>query len=305
MAGIAGDFTGFTLGEVHTSELGITRVSEGNRYTENLTPTFTDKTAQVAGVNGTYYWESFYTQQKFSINFAFDSITEKELHRLRQVFNQQELRRLIFDERPYKYYMVKVTGTPTFKTICFDENHNGQMIRIYKGEGTVEFTAFYPFAKSVHKYLNEFSCSNINEWKDSINMKISKDDFDGEDSDTIKIFNGGDLDTELKLYYNFNDDKLLEKVYLKYNGTAVLAGKLEFNNTFSKKGNDVGFIINCKAHTIEGYDSDGNLTGNLYNEYIVGGDFFKLPVCEENDYYIIESVGQLICHKAEYDYLYY
>jgi hypothetical protein len=40
---------------------------------------------------------------------------------------------LIFDERPYKIYRAKVTGTATIKHIPFDEK-NG---RIYKGAGTI------------------------------------------------------------------------------------------------------------------------------------------------------------------------
>ena len=39
--------------------------------------------------------------------------------------------------------------------ICFDENNE----RIYKGEGTIQFIAYSPYAKSVHKFLNEFDDS--------------------------------------------------------------------------------------------------------------------------------------------------
>ena len=39
-------------------------------------------------------------------------------------------------------YSAKVTGTPQLKTICFDESGK----RIYKGEGTIQFTCYYPFA---------------------------------------------------------------------------------------------------------------------------------------------------------------
>ena len=58
---------------------------------------------------------------------------------------------LSFDERPYIVYDAKVTGTPTLKFICFDEN--GQ--RIYKGEGTVQFTAYYPYGHTPTKLFNE------------------------------------------------------------------------------------------------------------------------------------------------------
>jgi len=39
MSVIKGDFLGFTFNGVHSSELGLTRVSDGSRYNENLYPT--------------------------------------------------------------------------------------------------------------------------------------------------------------------------------------------------------------------------------------------------------------------------
>jgi hypothetical protein len=42
---------------------------------------------------------------------------------------------LIFDERPYKAYRAKVTGTATIKYIPFNEGEGRE--RIYKGEGSI------------------------------------------------------------------------------------------------------------------------------------------------------------------------
>ena len=41
-----GDFTGFSFGGVHSSDLGITRVSGGDRYEEKLHPEVSDRTAE-------------------------------------------------------------------------------------------------------------------------------------------------------------------------------------------------------------------------------------------------------------------
>ena len=56
--------------------------------------------------------------------------------------SSKELSDLIFDEEPYKVYTAKITGAPILKTIPFEED--GQ--RIYKGEGTLEFTCYWPYA---------------------------------------------------------------------------------------------------------------------------------------------------------------
>ena len=97
---------------------------------------------------------------------AFDSLTEAEYRRLRQHFGDKGIHELIFDERPYKVYTAKVTGTPQLKTICFDgEDKDGNPCRIYKGEGTLTFTAYYPFARSRFKYLEDYTSTNIPEWR--------------------------------------------------------------------------------------------------------------------------------------------
>ena len=40
-----GDYLGFTFNGIHSSELGLVRVSSSNRYDDNLLPTIQDKEA--------------------------------------------------------------------------------------------------------------------------------------------------------------------------------------------------------------------------------------------------------------------
>jgi hypothetical protein len=63
--------------------LNITRVTNGDRYTETLTPNFTDSTAVIPGGNGTYYWNTSHTQKNFTIDFAFDDLREEDIRRLK------------------------------------------------------------------------------------------------------------------------------------------------------------------------------------------------------------------------------
>ncbi len=162
MAVLKGDFIGFTYNGIHSSELGIMRTSDGSRFNENLLPTFTDKTAIASGVNETYYFGSQYTQKQFSISVAFDSLTEVQFRKIRQIFGDQKIHDLIFDELPFKIYSAKVSGTPTWKYVCFDDE-NGE--RVYKGEGSIQFICYYPFARSRYKYLNNYTIDSIPEWK--------------------------------------------------------------------------------------------------------------------------------------------
>lgn len=137
------DFIGFSYGQWHCIRDGhIWRTSDGARYNNNLIPALTDKATDIPGGNGQYYLNTFYKNRQFTINFAFDELTEAGYQQLRRVFNGKDVKDLIFDERPYVAYSAKVTGTPVLKTVCFDDE-NGN--RVYKGEGTVQFTCYSPF----------------------------------------------------------------------------------------------------------------------------------------------------------------
>jgi phage-related protein len=137
------DYVGFSYGKWHCIRDGlIYRTSDGSRYSTDLIPALKDQTADIPGGDGQFFFGSFHKSRSFTINFAFDSLTEELLRALRRKFNGKDIQELIFDERPYVAYDAKVTGTPTIKTICFDDE-NGQ--RVYKGEGTVQFTCYNPY----------------------------------------------------------------------------------------------------------------------------------------------------------------
>lgn len=296
---LKGDFIGFSFNEHRSESLGIVRVSDGSRYNEDLVPTTQDKTVQVPGGDGFYYFGSDYTQRQFSINIAFDELTEKQFRELQQVFGTKELGKLIFDERPYKYYMVK-SSKPQLKYICFGKDGE----RIYKGEGTLTFTAYYPFAKSVFKFLNEYGNKNKDEWKEASGMKAEKGTYDiVSNNGSISVYNAGDLETDFILKFSLPADNTPIgdiKITLSKENVGKVEAFLDLNG-FSKKGTDTGFQINTKTNLIEGFNAEG-LTGTLYNENIIQGDFFKIPPREEG--YQISVTGATPI-EIVYDYIYY
>lgn len=298
---LKGDFIGFSFNGYRSEKLGIVRVSDGSRYNEDLVPTSQDKTVQVPGGDGFYYFGSDYTQRQFSINIAFDELTEKQFRELQQVFGTKELGKLVFDERPYKYYMVK-SGKPQLKYICFGKEGD----RIYKGEGTLNFTAYYPYAKSIHKFLDEYSDKNKDEWKEASGMRPSKqtteftyDTFD--ENHTVRVYNAGDLDTDFILKFNGALKNLIIEL-MPATQTSNAIKRLSFKNFKIDTIKDSGFQINTKTNLIEGFDKDGILTYNLYNRYIDEGDFFKIPA-DGQDYIIKVTDGTP--KSIEYDYIYY
>lgn len=294
------DFTGFSFGGIHSSTLGIIRTSEGSRYNQNLFPNAQDKTAQVPDGEGTYYFGSQYTQKPFPISIAFDSLTEVLFRKLIDTFGTKELKQLIFDEVPYKYYMAKSTGISQLKYICFDDENEQ---RVYKGEGTLNFIAYFPFARSVHKFLEDYSDTsypNKDEWSPSTNMKEEKGIYDGTGA-TINLFNAGQLETDFTAYFQFAEG-VLPLTSIRIDTDDTTTGVLNFS-TILAQDSDSYIGINTKTNLIEGYikeEEDYISTGNLYNLHITSGDFFKIPIGEST----FLTVGA-DCKEIKYDYLYY
>lgn len=297
MSVLDGDFIGFSFDNVHSSDLGILRVSDGSRYNEYLLPTSQDITVQVPGGDGTYYFGSYYTNRPFSISIAFDSLTEEQLRKLRQTFTLKKIGRLIFDEAPYKYYSVKVTSQPQLKYICF--GRPGEP-RIYKGEGTIQFMAYYPYAKSTHlslrdsegNFYSDFQGINRTEWAGESGLPETTPSLSGA---TIAVKNVGDLEMDWRALYSF-DSQWGVPSRIEVNGV----GLLTLSNVI-KAAEDSYIALNSKTNLIEGLDANENPTGNLYNKYISGGSFFKIPVGN----YDFSTIGGNGCYRLDYEYIYY
>lgn len=293
---LSGDFIGFTFNGVHSSDMGIIRTSNGSRFNENLLPASTDKTVQIPGGDGTYYFGSNYTQRQIPISIATDELTETQFRQLKQWLGDKQIHPLVFDEAPYKTYMVKTSSIPTLKFICFDNitKNNGEMTvnRVYKGEGSLQFIAYFPFARCTKKYLSEYTDSNKEEWASASGLLTTQGDYDGTGAE-INLYNPGDVETDFFAYYARTSLKRLTKIYINSN---IL------NFDFSNNDNviDTYIRINSKANLIEGCDENFKPTGTLYNKFITSGDFFKIPTGENQ----LLSVGAN-CVKIEYDYLYY
>ena len=325
-----GDYLGFTIGGIHSSSLGIVRISDSDRYTEELVPVFSDRIATVSGLDSTYYFGTDYTQKKFTIKFAFEHLTDGQIRKLKQVFSKKEPQNLIFDEMPYKVYNVKIDGQPQISYLCFDENYE----RIYKGDGVVNFIAYSPFARSRFKYLEDYNIHNIPEWggsqdniqdwinssgiisknsqielSDGIHTWIGKiDQPKNEEADEIKFFP--------TLLHNPSDKKVFPKIAVVLDRSSItdnlnlgdfgfkitkeneLISQLTLNHKLIP--NDLlGFVIDCERQLIfaldiipESNDSSTWIYDNtkIYNNLIYSGNFLSIPNCNFKDGIIISGI---------------
>lgn len=299
------DFIGFTFNGKHSSELGIVRTSDGSRFNENLLPVISDKTVQVPGADGMYYFGSNYTHKVFDIPFAFDNLTEQKFGELKRWLGDKKIHDLVFDERPYKIYSAKITGSATIKHIPFSE---GETNRVYKGEGSIQFTAFKPFARSAFKYLdqaNDIQLKHKNEWKDASRMLETQGVFDKLNGNKVPLYNPGVKEADFILALKFLTDTI-PAGYISIDGSDSIL-KMNFKQIVKQDANDVEIRFNSKLNLIEGYDENGLKTGTVYNRFITSGDFFKIPVSFETEKPLVLVLDKVYSNFSfiDYDYLYF
>ena len=76
-------------------------------------------------------------------------------------------------------------------------------------------------------------------------------------------------------------------------------------NSNTLKGSDAFIQFNSKTNLIEGLDVYGARTGNLYNDKIVSGSWFRIPLTMDGNWYFqpLDYTGST--PTLEYDYLYF
>lgn len=303
------DFIGFTLGGIHSSSLGILRVSNGSRYEDTLLPAFSDKTVQVPGGDGTYYFGSFYNSRPLTISIAFDSMTEAQYVKMRQWIGDKTPRNLIFDETPYKFYKVKGTGTSSLKYVCFEDKGE----RVYKGEGTLQFICYSPYAsllresgsKTEEHYPVETYPTRA-QWLQGSGIlpQSTMALFDKFNTQSVaQLYNPGQVECDLSIKVSFTNNQIAGRTFwINSDENRELTIQ-----TFSKKGDDTAIVIDSKTNLIFGINAAGQKTGTTYNEFISSGHFFKVPVCGKDDgvFLGIKDGGPASDITLEYYWLYY
>ena len=160
MKGLRGSFLGFTFNNIHSSVVGITRVSHGKFNEERLIPTLKDLTIENANNDNSYYFGSLYKKREFVVKFCFEAMTEVQLKQISLFWNDSQIHELIFDEYPYKVYQARITGNSTLKHVCFTDDGE----RVYAGEGSFIFTCDYPYARSRYQYQEDYIADRIHSW---------------------------------------------------------------------------------------------------------------------------------------------
>ena len=167
-------YLGFTYNGKHSSEFNIIRVSDGSRFNESLLPTIQDKTIQVPGAAGKIFQRADYDVRTFSIQIAYDNMSEKNLQEMKKWLGDKRVHPLVFDELPYKTWYAKVTGNASMKWLPFGNKESG---RVYKGEGTIQFTCYDPFAHCKHDWVSKWLEKWLDERYEGDENKITEEEW--------------------------------------------------------------------------------------------------------------------------------
>jgi len=60
---VSNPFVDFKYGDNYASDFHLIRTSDSKRYNDNLIPTLTDKTAEIPGADGMYFFNTYYKQR--------------------------------------------------------------------------------------------------------------------------------------------------------------------------------------------------------------------------------------------------
>ena len=329
------DFLDFYYNGKWASELGLVKVNNGKRQDDEVLPASKDTTIDIPGNDGVYYVNSKYQQREFKIDFAYDGLSEDDIKKIREWLAPQKECRLIFSERPYKYYMAKPKSAPKLSYIAFDTSDGG---RVYKGEGSVQFVCYYPWARSVAKNMKELNTTLgplyevTSQQLEGSNLYTTNSDGTLSDATGIERvstaeFNGyvlnnlGQLPAPFKLYFDVLGHYAETSKYYKFyidNSKEIMV--LDANQLAQGGLGPGSYCIDTENHLImrcRKIVSDNNNTtyvieesnGNavILNKAIVAGDFFSLPV-GTGIKLIIDSDGDSFHYDAKhflYDWLYY
>lgn len=149
-------YLGFTFAGHHSSEFGLMVVSDGSRYHQNLFNNFSDTLTSVPGKNGSYYFGTQLQVRDFDIQCVFDDMTTHTRNKIQTWLYPNKVGWLIYDEMPYKKYLVKISGVPSFNFLPFDKTKftSKHIIKneILKGELDIPFFTFREFGIRNEKY---------------------------------------------------------------------------------------------------------------------------------------------------------
>ena len=154
------EMDGFSYNGIHCEELGLT-------YVQNVVdrllsvPAYKPTTKTVTAHPGAYWYENTVSQRDFTLECVYEDLTVAELEEILRWVDRESKGMLVFDDRPFVYYLVRPSKPPSGKRYsehlrCSD----GEPVT--SGTFTFSFTGYDPFG-----YLTALTSDNDSRIEDT------------------------------------------------------------------------------------------------------------------------------------------
>lgn len=234
----ADGYLGFTFAGHHSSEYGLLVVSDGNRYHQNLSSTFNDTVITVPGKSGGYFFGTQIGNRDFEINCAFDDITTYMRNKIQQWLYPNKVGWLIFDEMPYKKYLVKISQPINFSYLPFNNSNINKGYYfdkdILKGELNISFFSFEEYAIGNEDYEIPEISTDVIVTQQMVDSGLIPSNYNAESilfsNETIKNFSSSNYVTNgFFNIYNAGNGVAKANFYFTVNKENLRDG-IQFNN---------------------------------------------------------------------------
>lgn len=129
----------------------------------------------------------------------------------------------------------------------------------------------YDINSYVDFFLGNGAYNNLEEWREASGIP-SQEEYGKYDQGAYKLFNAGDVPMHFQLYIPIIDSPITFEIECGSN-------KLKIKDLIAQPG-DAYLLLDTFYHVAIGCNTSYKKTKNLYNQYIVNGDFFELPTGE-------------------------
>lgn len=135
---------GFSYNGVHCEDLGLYYAPDATARMLS-TPTYKPTTQTVTAHPGAYWYGNTVDARTFTLECYYEDATIAQTEEILQWVDRDSYGKLVFDDRPYVYYLVRPSKAPTGRRYVGHYACTSPDELVYSGTLTLEFTAYDPF----------------------------------------------------------------------------------------------------------------------------------------------------------------
>lgn len=165
-------FISFSYGGKIIEDFNLIATIADQRMQRNIYGNFEDDTTSYEVLDGQYYWGTHFINNGITFNLSTDGITESQLNEFKYWFSPGKIRELILAENPNRAILARVSGTPVYSFIPFEQKIDTKVdgivyntsTTLYKGDITLSLIADTPFWYSKYAFIAPYYTDSENKF---------------------------------------------------------------------------------------------------------------------------------------------